>query len=127
MADDDRIRCHLIDVEGVTVSARGRGPITDKDREALRALVRAVKAKTEQEHPHTAVIQELLTAVRLAAHCIPDGPVHAGALGERDGAEVRTRLKRAALAARFALDPEHARRFAAEQAARKAKEAGDAT
>lgn len=54
-------------------------------------------------NPHGGVIQELIAASRLARSCIPDGTIRTGILGERDGAEVKLRLRDAVQAAREAL------------------------
>lgn len=100
MADET---CRQYAVDGEPVVVRGARPLDEQDRAALAEIVRAAKAHVDQVAPHGGVIQELLAAVRLAVHCIPDGPIHAGVLGERDGGEVRQRLKDAVAAVRTVL------------------------
>lgn len=112
----ERIECHTVEIDGVPISVRGVGVPTEEDIAHLTEIARAAKGQVDKDQPHYGVIQELLAAVRLATRCIPDGPVDSGALGVRDGAEVKTRLKRASLAARFALDPAYKAKVAAELA-----------
>lgn len=101
MADET---CRQYEVDGEPVAVRGARPLDEQDQAALAVLVRAAKQHAERANPHGGVIQELHAAVRLAVHCIPDGTIRAGALGERDGAEVRQRLKDATAAVRAALE-----------------------
>lgn len=101
MADET---CRQYEVDGEPVVVRGAGRLSEQGEAALAEVVRAAREHAERTNPHGGVIQELHAAVRLAVHCIPDGTIRAGALGERDGAEVRQRLKDAAAAARAALE-----------------------
>ncbi|HJP80587.1 MAG TPA: hypothetical protein VJ914_40320 [Pseudonocardiaceae bacterium] len=103
MAADETCRTYTVDGEPVVV--RGPRPLDEQDQTALAELVHAAKARAERTDPHAGLRQELLAVLRLARHCIPDGPVHAGVLGARDGAEVRRRLTTAAAAVRDWLAP----------------------
>jgi hypothetical protein len=96
--------CRTYTVAGEPVVVRGDRPLNKQDQAALADIVQAAKEHVARVNPHGGVIQELLAAVRLAAHCIPDGPIHAGVLGERDGAEVKQRLKDAAATVRATLE-----------------------
>jgi hypothetical protein len=95
--------CRTYKVDGEPVVVRGDGPLDEQSRDALGELVRAAKEHVAQVAPHAAVIQELIAAARLAVHCIPDGPIHAGVLGERDGAEAKERIKLAVAVTRATL------------------------
>lgn len=101
MADET---CRTYQVDGEPVVVRGDRPLDEQSQQALAELVRAAKEHSARVNPHGGVIQELIAAVRLAVHCIPDGPIHAGVLGERDGADTKSRLKHAVAAARATLE-----------------------
>lgn len=102
MADDT---CRGYDIDGETIRVHGGEPLTEVGRAALGDIVRAATAKVEAEHPHLAVIQELIMAGLAATRAIPDGEVRGGCTVQ-DGAKVKARLKAAIAAARDALTPE---------------------
>lgn len=102
MADET---CRAYEVDGEPVVVRGDRLLGERSQAALAEVVRTAKEHDARVNPHGGVIQELHAAVRLAVHCIPDGLIQTGILGERDGAEVMQRLREAAKAARHALGP----------------------
>jgi hypothetical protein len=118
--------CRSYEVDGEPAVVRGAKPLDEQGHAALAEIVRAAKDHVDRVAPHAGVVQELLAAVRLAMHCIPEGTVHAGILGDRDGTEVKERLKLAAAVVRATLgctqeeaDEQHASRQAwAEEAMR---------
>lgn len=123
MADE---ACRTYEVDGEPVVVRGDRPLDEQSQEALAEVVRAAKEHVARVNPHGGVIQELIAAVRLAVHCIPDGKIRTDFLGGRDGAEVKKRLKLATAVVRATLnctqekaDEQHASRRAwAEEAMR---------
>jgi hypothetical protein len=92
---DDHV-CQGLEVDGEPIAIHGQpGPLSEQDVEAFTAITRAARAMFDLE-PGKALVQELSSAVRLAAACIPDGDVDTGLYGHRDGGEVRQALKDAA-------------------------------
>lgn len=101
MADET---CRTYAVDGEPVVVRGDRPLDEQSQAALAEVVRAAKKHVARADPHGGVIQELIAAVRLAVHCIPDGTIRVGVLGERDGAAVKKRLKAAVATTRAVLE-----------------------
>jgi len=96
MTEPDEQVCRQIDVDGEPVVVRGgTGDFTEQDHEALAALTRAARERFALD-PAKALVQDLSSAVRLAAACIPDGDIDTALYGTRNGTEARRDLKQAA-------------------------------
>lgn len=103
-ADSCRPTRVVVDGQEEVVRVRAAEPMSEQARAALGEVVSAARRHILAANPHLGVIQELLAAARIARLCIPDGVVHTR-FGERDGAQVKERLRAAAQAARAALTP----------------------
>lgn len=99
----DECRPVQITVDGQTVVMRvhSGGPFVEADREALQALARAAAARLAREHPHAAVIQELMLAWTSVRRQLPATDSRIGR--NRDIGAVKARMSDAIGAVREAL------------------------